>query len=78
MIQRLLADKLGITSSEPLPKSFTVLNNSAALEKSWTNYLAHSALYLAKVKEWEQKKKTDPKLKEPKPSDIAGELVKIY
>jgi len=76
LVQRLVTDKLGISASDPPPKSFAVLKNPAALEKSWTNYLARSDLYQAKVKEWEKKRKSDPKLEAPKPLDVPGDLFK--
>ena len=75
LVQRFVAEKMGIPAFGTLPKSFAVLNDPVALAKSWDNYLAQSGLYRAKVKEWEQKKKTDSKLKEPEPSDVPRDLV---
>lgn len=74
LIQRMVADKMGIPASGPLPKSFAVLNDSTAFEKSWENYLTKSDLYRAKVREWKEKKKTNPKLEAPKPDDVTGDL----
>jgi hypothetical protein len=74
LVQRLAAEKMGIPASEPLPKSFVVLNDSKALEKSWGKYLTRSDLYRAKFKEWERDKKTDPKLEPPKPLNAMDEL----
>ena len=70
LIQRLAAEKMGNPASAPLPKSFAVLADSAALKTSWSNYLAMTDLYRAKVKEWEHEKKTDPKLERPKPGEV--------
>jgi hypothetical protein len=78
LVQRLAAEKMGVLASEPLPKSFAVLNDSAALEKSWEDYLGRSDLYRAKVKEWERKKKTDPKLEPPKPQNATDDLFVEY
>lgn len=75
LIQRLMAGKMGISESDPLPKSFAILTDSAAFEKSWENYLAQTDLYHAKVKEWEVKKKTDPKLAAPEPANAADDLI---
>jgi hypothetical protein len=74
LIQRLTAEKMGIPAAEPLPKSFAVLNDASALKESWEHYLARSDLQRAKVKEWERKKKTDPKLEPPKPLNAMDDL----
>jgi hypothetical protein len=74
LIQRLAAEKMGMPANRPLPKSFAVLADYAALEKSWTNYLVMTDLYRAKVKDWEQKRKAETGLKKPEPSNLAGDL----
>lgn len=74
LTRQLLAQKMGIAESGPLPKSFSVLSNPAAFEKSWTNYLVRTRFYRAKLKAWEKKKKTNPKLQAPKPMDVVGDL----
>lgn len=75
LLRRTVAEKIGISGSEPLPKSFDVLRDPDLLEKSWTNYLAQTDLYRAQVKDWETKKKAKPDLKEPDPSDAANGLI---
>lgn len=75
LIQRLMADKMGISASDPLPKSLAILTDSAAIQKSWENYLARSDLYRAEIKEWKVKRKTDPKLAAPKPANAADDLI---
>jgi hypothetical protein len=75
MIKRLAAQKMEILPAEPLPKSFAVLDDTKAFGKSWERYLARSDLYRAKVKEWEKKKRTNPKLEAPKPLDVLSDLV---
>jgi hypothetical protein len=78
LIQRLAAEKMGL-AAEPLPKSFAVLNDATALEKSWDRYLARTDLYRAKLKEWKRQKKSDAKSEPPQPSavttDLLGELI---
>jgi len=74
MVQKLVAEKMKIPASGPLPKSLAILTNEAALEKSWEKYLAGTDLYRAKHKAWEAKVKTDPKLAEPKPGEAANDL----
>jgi len=75
LIQRLVVEKMGIPASGPLPKSFAVLDDPNALQKSWERYLSRSDLYRAKVKEWKEKKKTNPKLAAPKPLDATDDLI---
>jgi len=74
LIQRLVAEKMGLAASDPPPKSLAVLADPAALERSWTNYLAQTGLYRARVKEWEKKKQTEPGLKKPEPRELPGDL----
>jgi hypothetical protein len=74
-LQRLVAEKFGVPSNEPLPKSFAVFGNSAAFKESWDRYLSKTDLYRAQIKDWERKKKTDPKLKQPKPADAMNGLI---
>ncbi|MEJ0088699.1 MAG: hypothetical protein WDM80_02955 [Limisphaerales bacterium] len=78
LVQQLVAEKMGLAASDPLPKSLTVLADPAALERSWTNYLAQTVaqtdLYRTQVKEWKKKKKTEPELEKPEPSELAAHL----
>jgi hypothetical protein len=69
-----VAEKIEIPVNDPLPKSFAVFSNSAAFKESWDRYLAKTDLYRTQVKEWERKKKTDPKLEQPKPADAMNDL----
>ena len=75
LVQRLAAEKMGIAATNPLPKSLSILGNPDAFEKSWERYLSRTDLYRAKVREWELKKKTNPKLAEPKPLDAPDDLM---
>ncbi|MEI8289336.1 MAG: hypothetical protein WCH99_07670 [Verrucomicrobiota bacterium] len=74
LVQRLVAEKMDLAASDPRPKSLAVLADPDALERSWTNYLARTDLYRAKVKEWEKKKQTEPSLKKPEPSELPADL----
>lgn len=74
IIQRLMAEKMEIPASGPMPKSFAILNDPDAFEKSWGNYLSKSDLYRVKVREWKEKKKTNPKLEAPKPDEVMDDL----
>ena len=75
LIQRLAMEKMGQPASDPPPKSLAVLADPAALEQSWTQYLAGTDLYRDKIKEWEMKTNTDPGLKKPAPDELAGDLL---
>jgi hypothetical protein len=75
LIQRLVAEKIGLPANETLPKSFGVFNDSDSFKKSWERYLAKTDLYRSQVKDWERKKKTDPKLEQPKPADAMNGLI---
>jgi len=74
LMQRLVAEKLGVPAGGPLPKSLAILTNEVALQKSWEGYLAKTDPYRAKHKQWETDVKTNPKLEEPKPADAANDL----
>jgi hypothetical protein len=82
MLQRLIAEKSGIESSEPLPKTVAALKDAEAFKKSWEHYLSQSDLYRTQMKDWEKKRKSDPKLEAPKPlnamDDLFGELFKGF
>ncbi|MDR3459863.1 MAG: hypothetical protein P4N60_20735 [Verrucomicrobiae bacterium] len=74
LIQRLVAEKMEIPAAGPMPKSLGILTNNSALEKSWGQYMARTDLYRAQRNAWEEKRKKDPDLKEPKPGDATEGL----
>jgi hypothetical protein len=78
-IQRLVARKMGVPDSEPVPASLDFLADETTMEKSFDKYLATTDLYHAKLKQWEQDKKLKPDAKKPEPNevvnDVAGSLV---
>lgn len=73
-MQRLVARKMGVGEVEPVPKSLEFLADSTAAEKSFDKYLATTEIYQAKLREWEEKKKSNPQEKQPDPADVAGDL----
>jgi hypothetical protein len=77
LLRRFFMEKLGVDPSEPPPKSFAVLDSADSLQKSWEKYLAGTDLYRAKVKDWEEKKKSDPNLTAPGPDDAALDLAMV-
>jgi len=76
LVQRLVAEKLGLAASDPLPKSLAVLADPVVFERSWTNYLVRTALYRAQIKEWEKQRKTEPSLEKPEPLSVVDNLFK--
>jgi hypothetical protein len=75
LLHRLAIEKMGIPASHPVPQSLDILSNPDALGKSWSNYLARTPVYLAKVREWKIQKKSNPKLVAPSPIDVLGDPV---
>jgi hypothetical protein len=73
-LQRLAARKMGVSDTEPIPKALEFLTDSGAAEKSFDKYLATTDMYQAKLREWEEKKKSNPKEPKPEPSEVAGDL----
>jgi hypothetical protein len=66
---------MGVPDTEPVPASLAFLADDALLEKSFTNYLAGTDVYRAKLKQWEEDKKLKPDTKQPDPSEVAGDAV---
>jgi hypothetical protein len=76
-IQRLVANKMGVPETEPVPASLAFLADEATMDKSFEKYLAGTDFYLAKLKQWEEDKKLKPDTKQPEPSEVANDAVGI-
>ena len=74
-IQRLVARKMGVPDTEPVPAALAFLDDETTMEKSFDKYLAGTDLYQAKLKQWEEDKKLKPDLKQPEPSDVLNDLI---
>jgi len=74
-IQRLVARKIGVSDTEPVPASFAFLADETTMNKSFDKYLAGTDLYRAKLKQWEEAKKLKPDARQPDPSEVASEAV---
>jgi len=74
-IQRLVARKMGIPDTEPVPASLAFLADETAMKKSFDKYLADTALYHVKLKQWEKDRKLKPDLKQPAPSEVASDAI---
>lgn len=56
VIQRLLADKMGVPAANPVPKSLGFLADPNTANKSWEKYLASTEIYRAKLRHWQAEK----------------------
>jgi hypothetical protein len=74
-IQRLVARKMGVLKTEPVPASLAFLADETKMEKSFDKYLAGTTLYRAKLKQWKVDKKLKPDLKQPEPSEVVDDAV---
>src|ERR1039458_5351307 len=74
-IQRLVARKMGVPESQPVPASLAFLADETKMDESFDKYLADTELFRARLKQWEEDKKLKPDLDKPKPEDLAQEAV---
>jgi hypothetical protein len=74
-VQRLMARKMGVPETEPVPASLAFLADETIMEKSFDKYLAGTDFYRAKLKQWEEDKKLKPDTKQPEPSEVANDAV---
>jgi hypothetical protein len=74
-IQRLVARKMGVPDTEPVPASLAFLADETTMEKSFDKYLAGTAQYRAKLKQWKVDKKLKPDTKKPEPSEVGDDAV---
>ncbi len=71
--QRLVARKMGVPDSQPVPASLGFLADDTKMNESFDKYLAGTELFRARLKQWEQDEKLDPNLDRPKPRDLVQE-----
>jgi len=69
-IQRLVARKMGVPDTEPVPASLAFLADETMMDKSHDKYLAGTDAYRAKLKQWKKDRKLKPDLKKPQPADV--------
>jgi hypothetical protein len=74
-IQRLVAAKMGVPATNPVPAALAFLGDERALQTSLDHYLADTDLYRAKLRQWEAARKLKPDTKRPEPADVAGDAV---
>jgi hypothetical protein len=75
-IQRLVARKMGVPDTELVPASLAFLADETTMHKSLDKYLAGTAQYRAKLKQWKADKKLKPDLKRPEPSEVVDDAVR--
>ncbi len=56
LLQRLVADKLGLKNSGPFPKSLNFLSDSDLASKSWEKFLTSTETYRDLLRHWEVQK----------------------
>jgi hypothetical protein len=74
-IQRLVARKMGVPETELAPAALAFLADETTMERSFNKYLAGTALYRARLKQWKEDKKLKPDLKRPEPLEVARDAV---
>ena len=74
-IQRMVARKMGVSETQPVPSLLSILTNETRLAKSFDKYFASTDIYRAKFKQWEKEKKTKPDLKKPEPDEFANQAI---
>lgn len=74
-IQRLVARKMSVPDTDPIPASLAVLADEAAMEKSFDQYLAGTKFYQAKLAQWEADKKLKPDAKQPEPASVVDDAL---
>jgi hypothetical protein len=75
LVQRLVARKLGVAESGPMPASLAILTDESALEKSWQKYLETTELYKTKVAEWKKTKPPESNQEKPKTDEVIADLL---
>ena len=72
-LQRLVADKMGVAASAPIPPALAFLGDSKSLEKSFNKYLSGTDPYRMKLKQWKHDQKLQPAAPKPEPSAVFDE-----
>jgi hypothetical protein len=73
LVQRLVARKMGVPDSQPLPASLNFLADPAAGKTSFEKYIATTDVYQAKLKQWEETLRQDTNAPRPEPSSVMGD-----
>jgi len=76
-IQRLVATKMGVSETEPVPASLGFLAEETTMKASFDKYLTGTDAYQARLKHWEEDRKLKPDAKPPEPSEVVDDAVAI-
>lgn len=74
-LQRLAARKMGVPDDRPVPESLAFLSSARRAVASWEKYLRTTDAFEQRMRQWKQRRKTDPNAAEPDPMDLVEELV---
>jgi hypothetical protein len=75
LIQRLVATKMGLLESAPIPQSLAFLADKETVEASWEKFIVTTDFYRARIKQWEADVKSKPDLTKPSASAALGDLL---
>jgi hypothetical protein len=76
-IQRLVAGKMGVPETEPVPVSLAFLADKETMDKSFDQFLAGTDLYRARLSQWEEDRKLKPDTEQPEPSEVANDAIGV-
>ena len=74
-IQRLVAGKMGVPETAPVPVALAFLGDETTMEQSFANYCAGTDLYRARLRQWEAVRKLKPDTQRPEPTEVAADAV---
>jgi len=73
-LQRLVARRMGISDTEPVPASLGFLA-ATSMDKSFDKFLVTTKSYRASLKQWKADKKAKPDLKQPEPKNVIDPIL---
>ena len=76
-IQRLVAGKMGVPETEPVPALLAFLGDEATMDQSFDRYLAETDAYRARLKQWEEKNAGKPDAEPPEPSVVVNDALGV-
>ena len=74
-IQRVVARKMDVPDSAPIPRLLDILADEASLTNSFAKYLASTEAYRSKLKQWEKDKKLKPDALKPESPEAGADDV---
>ena len=75
MVQRLVASKMEVPESAPIPQSLNFLGDSQTAEASLKAFIATTDTYQARLKKWEAESPSTRGADKPDPMDVLGDLL---